>query len=420
MMLLWNGLHSYNAVHVARLAGPLDAQRLGRCINDRVERMGIGGVELDMPRCRFRLTAAPGDVPLRIVQPDGDPAAALRATVTEELNTPFSLEGCFTPVRFFAVPDSEDFQLGVVYCHFISDAASIVTVLTDVCEAWAGREGEPALQADRGYPNVGRRMAALMLRHGPMWAASHPLHIAGMFRAAKPKFARYRDHAIGYSFFRVNREQFPGVISTARAWGVTVNDLFLAALVRAVAPSAEPRMKGRRRNINLSSIVSTRQDLWGGNMTDLGLLLGSFVVAHRAPGDAPLEQVARKIGRQTRFIKKHRLYLRTHVDMRIALGVLGRMGSVRQQRMFKHNYPLWGGIANVNLNWLSERNAGGPILDYRRAVSTGPICPLVLSVTTYNDVINVGVSYRETIYPADKAATIIDELTRCLSDPQHA
>ena len=54
----------------------------------------------------------------------------------------------------------------------------------------------------------------------------------------------------------------------------------------------------------------------------------------------------------------------------------------RRKKFYQKNYPLWGGITNMNLNSLWTSGQKRVPLDYFRAVSTGPATPLVLSVTT--------------------------------------
>jgi len=55
------------------------------------------------------------------------------------------------------------------------------------------------------------------------------------------------------------------------------------------------------------------------------------------------------------------------------------------------------GITNMNLNSLWEQGKNAP-LDYFRGVSTGPVTPLALSVTTFGDRANLGLSYRTTVF----------------------
>jgi hypothetical protein len=61
-------------------------------------------------------------------------------------------------------------------------------------------------------------------------------------------------------------------------------------------------------------------------------------------------------------------------------------------------YPLWGGVTNMHLDALWKPQEGERPLDYFRAGSTGPVTPLVLAVTTVNDTVTIGISYRSTVF----------------------
>jgi hypothetical protein len=54
----------------------------------------------------------------------------------------------------------------------------------------------------------------------------------------------------------------------------------------------------------------------------------------------------------------------------------------------------------MNLNSIWEQPQGERPIDYFRAVSTGPATPLVLSATTVKDVVNIGLTYRSTVFSA--------------------
>jgi hypothetical protein len=86
--------------------------------------------------------------------------------------------------------------------------------------------------------------------------------------------------------------------------------------------------------------------------------------------------------------------------MVFARRILSFYSTERRRKLYQKNYPLWGGVTNMNLNSLWPESDGA--WDYFRAVSTGPVTPLVLSVTTAGDHANVGLSYRSTVFsPAD-------------------
>src|SRR4029077_10803342 len=126
--------------------------------------------------------------------------------------------------------------------------------------------------------------------------------------------------------------------------------------------------------------------------------------------------LARDVRRQTAAIKGHKLYLGTPLELGFARFMLKFFSPERRTKFYPKNYPLWGGITNLNLNplWNSELNAGP--LDYFRGVSTGPATPLVLSVTTIHDRANIGLSYRSAVYsPEDMegfTGRFLDELAR--------
>jgi hypothetical protein len=78
----------------------------------------------------------------------------------------------------------------------------------------------------------------------------------------------------------------------------------------------------------------------------------------------------------------------------------------RRKKFYQKNYPLWGGITNMNLNAIWEQPDEDRPIDYFRAVSTGPVTPLVLSVTTVRDTVNIGLTYRSTVFSEIQIADI--------------
>jgi hypothetical protein len=50
-------------------------------------------------------------------------------------------------------------------------------------------------------------------------------------------------------------------------------------------------------------------------------------------------------------------------------------------------------------------------IDYFRAVSTGPATPLVFSLTTVKDVLNVGLSYRKTVFSKNDIEKIMADFS---------
>ena len=80
--------------------------------------------------------------------------------------------------------------------------------------------------------------------------------------------------------------------------------------------------------------------------------------------------------------------------------MLSLFSTERRKKFYQKHYPLWGGITNMNINSLWEQPPAESPIDYFRAVSTGPATPLVLSVTTVGDAMNIGLTSRSTVFSA--------------------
>ena len=64
----------------------------------------------------------------------------------------------------------------------------------------------------------------------------------------------------------------------------------------------------------------------------------------------------------------------------------------------------------MNLNALWPQGTDGTAVDYFRAVSTGPATPLVLSATTIGAAINIGLSFRRTVFSPESINRVQKEL----------
>jgi hypothetical protein len=118
---------------------------------------------------------------------------------------------------------------------------------------------------------------------------------------------------------------------------------------------------------------------------------------------------------QTGRVKRQQLYRTSALELRFARRMLGFFSTEQRRKLYQKNYPLWGGITNMNLNALWSQPSDGPAVEYFRAVCTGPATPLVLSVTTLRETVNVGLSYRRTVYSADDIGRLRGEMLNALS-----
>jgi hypothetical protein len=218
------------------------------------------------------------------------------------------------------------------------------------------------------------------------------------------------DQHNGFSLFTLRSHEFHALVKTGKIWGITLNDIFLALILKSLAPLATGRMKtSRRRQIAVGSIVNIRKDLGINGLKTFGLFLGSFVVNHHVPEGISLKNLAVDIHKQTSMIKKHKFYLGTPFELFSAQLLISLFPPDSRKKFYPKYYPLWGGITNMNLNTYWEQKEDEKPIDYYRAVSTGPLTPIVLSITTVRDVLNIGVTYKTAVFSQKEVELIIAE-----------
>jgi hypothetical protein len=401
-MLQWNDLHPYNAVHAVWIPEALDVQRLKNVITSILEGKGLNGLALDRSAGTYQYFGARASAEIKIATSHASPASPAFAEEIEcQLNTPFASEGPFTPFRFVVIPQKDAFALGLVYFHAATDAESIVFLLKDMVDAYRGTGSPGRVNPVERYPARGDNL----LRHGPgalaKKLASLPASIRSMRSTRRPHYRDPEDLTNKVTFFSLNAQTLSGMIQATRSLNVTLNDLFLAVLMKAVSSLAPvPPRVGRRRNLSLGCIVNTRRDLGVDGRRTFGLFLGSFVVHHEVPARIELADLARDIGRQTLAIKQRRLYLGSVLELTFGRLMMALFSERRRKKLYQKHYPLWGGLTNMNLNTLWPQPEGSRPVDYFRAVSTGPVTPLVASITTIGPVANIGLTYRPTVFGA--------------------
>ncbi len=410
-MLKWNDLHSYNAVHVVRIPESFDAGRLGTIINATIGGSGLTNLCLDLKRGILRYHGGPMNCEIKVLGADADPEAALCAEIETQLNTGFMLGERMNPFRFFVAVNAGSFLLGLVYFHPVADAESIVRMLMPIVNTYVGK----AERRSTGLAELHPRRHDRLFRQNPVVLARKlaalPSMIGAMRASSRPRCSDAQDLRNEFTRFSLRSEDLLALRAASRSLGVTINDLFLALLMKALAPlDARREQAARRRNISIGTIVNTREDLGLDVPPFFGLCLGFFVVTHPVPDGMTVADLARDIGIQTLGIKRRQLYLGWPLELAAARLALRFFSARGQKDFYRKSYPLWGGITNMNLNSIWNELDGGAPPDYFRAVSTGPITPLVLSITTVGSGVNIGVTYRVTSFRAAEIAAVRQRL----------
>jgi len=420
-MLQWSGVHPYHAVHVLKVEAPLAVERFEERLNLVIGQCGLGSLTFDEAGGTYRYDGGNPGCRVREIPDHGDPMAALDAEMVWQLNEPIATGTSFTPFRFFLMNAEGVSYLGIAYFHAVADAEAISRLLFAV--ARASFAAEMPLPSDESLrPIRGSRMPT-----------GNPLHFLHRTRAALTRFQTMRksirppsceENEFRNEYFgvRLDAEQTRAVIARAKGWGLTVNDLCLAALLKAISVSATEVhwYKTYRPLLSVGCVVNVRRDLPEKRRRDFGLFLGSFAVTQDVSGEVTMQELANTVRARTLAVKRHKLYLAAPLEFMVSRFMFGRMPLEKQRNFYRKTYPLWGGITNMNMGTLRQSEDDLPMVDYFRAVSAGPAMPMVIGVTGVDGCLNFGISYRPTVLPEADVRGIVGRFVALLTGSEGA
>jgi hypothetical protein len=409
-MLRWRELFPYNAVHVVRIDRPLDAARLRAVLDARLAALGLSGLTIDARHARFEYQGGPAHPELRVLPAGADATGVVCAEIERQLNEPFARDGRVDPFRFFAVDAGDSFQLGLAYDHVVAGGDSIALLQKDLSEHYAGAAtGDASTRMLDRHPatygsHLRRHPWQALVGLKSLWAT-----LASGRRAFRPRYTDDKDFANGFAALRVERDQADRLRAAARAWGVTQNDVVLAMVLQALAPLTEGRRgEARRTDLAIASIINLRSEFGAPATTTFGQFLSSFHVRHAVPEGIGLPDLAREIHAQTARIRRERRYYQTLLGIAGTNLILRFLSPARRERFHAKSFPLWAGTTPLNADALwKEAGAAHPAPDYLRGVSTGPLIPLLVAVTTAGGALAIGLSYRTAAFTRENIAKII-------------
>jgi hypothetical protein len=408
-MLQWRELHPYSAVHAVRVPQPLDTAQLRSDIAAELEALGVTGLELDAKRGTFEFRGGPADVELELME-EGAGRAALEAHFEAQLNRPFVHAGArVQPFRFFACAAGSSYYLGIAYDHFIAGGDSIVMLMRRLVQRY---QGAPERSRPELYPRTFRR---LLLRYPAACVVSvarMSQFIAQCRRSYRPPLTGKTDCYNAYASFALKAEQVAALRATAAAFGITLNDLFLALALRALAPHAVGRLRSkRRRELAVASIMNIRREFQPEADDMFGQFLSSFRVSHPVPHSVNLRELGQDVHRQTEQIKSGKLYLQTLLALSLGRRVWPLLSVERRRAMFLKGCPVWAGVTALNADalWPPSATLAHP-LEYVRAASTGPLAPLVFALTSFARAAHLGVIYRPAVFSGEMVNNIVGDL----------
>ena len=378
LMRSWKELAAYNAVHVLKVSGPVDAIRWEEAFARIVGQLGI-------------------DTQLQLESTDLN----LDETIARELNRPVGSGEL--PLRIVAIPAGSDHFLGLIYDHWFADSPSIRALLRRAFDVYGSGASEHApLQA------------APFLRSGSTLGA-----ILGGIRTYRRHRRAARIHLrdsldFGTGFF--SRQFSTGVIGAirrnARDFDAKVNDVFLAAAAQVLGElTVAQRASSRRDQVAIASAVDLRDSA---EDTAFGFDVGYFSVVLARPEQTSFEKLVRAIARQTGAMKSEEEIARFNLSLKCARFAYDLTSKPkRRAELFRKGLPLVAGISNVNFSgtWVEDAtqiSQGPHLLDYLRVSPAGPLLPLIFTLTTIGDRLSLCVSFRTTAFSNQVAAKLAD------------
>src|SRR5687768_11801358 len=274
----WDALHPYNAAQVMTLAGAPDVPRLNGAWRETLGDLGLG--RLTTAGDRYRFESLNGDVALGRVHHVAAPVTSLDAFITDELNRRFEPDE--PPLRPFVIRNEDgSHHAGVVYHHWVADSASIRLLLREwFCRVYdppAARRRPLRVATDGYWPSFGPSARGWTLDDGLLTSLRWSSRLKRVRRVNAPHFDDYRTH---FSAHRLPDGMIEPLLAAARRSGVTLNDVFLAAVAEVCAAHGCLERARRRQDLALGSIVDLRaraRDPAAGDgaMSDVfGLFLG--------------------------------------------------------------------------------------------------------------------------------------------------
>lgn len=417
-MLQWSGLHPYNAVHVARVSCPVDADRFAEAASRVLALAGLTNYVVRERGGHYRYEGGEVEVTPFLLEGGDDPVAVAHREMERQLNEPFPREGLFQPFRWFLVRGEGETFVGLAYFHVVADAESVGRLLREVLTATFDEVPQPLRD-----PGLARRRSS-RTPSGSLLALPRRIRAAfrkfqrmrQSFRSPDCPVTRFENEWFGVS---LEAEESAAALNLAKAHGATVNDLCLAAVLMAVIPAAMWRFEKKRRHLSAGCVVNLRRDLPESRRGDFGLFLGSFSVTHPVPVDVKLADLLASVREQTAEVKRDKLYLASRFEFRMNRFLFARQVPEKQRNFYRKAYPVWGSLTNFKMDGF-QIGEKAEVTEYYRGVSAGPALPFVIGVTGFEGRLHFGFTYRPDVIPGDTVRGIADRFLGILTGKEVA
>ena len=228
-------------------------------------------------------------------------------------------------------------------------------------------------------------------------------------RAFRPCYRDVTDAYNCFALLRVGQAGVTALRARAKRLGVTLHDLMLALLLQALSGFAPERRHAERRSaIAVAAIVNLRSTFGAPAENAFGQFLASLALRIRYLPVSPSTSWHLQSMRPPRASSANAF-------------TCARCSPCWAPRWRGRTWTFPSATASTpsttrhrRASPCSTRENAGPAeagtAAYVRAVSTGPLLPAVLAISTCGSHLSIGVSYRRTVYDATLVAALEDAL----------
>lgn len=418
MMLEWDKIHPYNAVHAVSVAGRSDVPALRGAVHRACAAAGIGELTVDCEHRTYRYEPVE-DIPMHHLPASCDAWQTLCAVISEEMNTPFSAEP-HLPLRWTVFDDTvnDDHLVILAYHHVAADAYSIQALLSLVLHYYL----------DLSLPGKDPVLHTPVSSHGNLFSQGthRSNHVRSFVRAVHQYFKlryahRMHDDRSGRSETKFILQSAPdGTLDrlrdVCRAEEVGINDAFLAALVTTLAQLTPARQTHRRRRkIAVATVLSCRERAGEELPKHFGVYLSDAALLIDKP-DAGMRGVLAQIVPQTRRLKALQGAIEPSWRFLFAKYLWPALRIPHSEASYRKVFPLCAGVSTVPVDATLFGEAMGRIRYYVRACPPGPAMPMLLAPTMAAGRLELGLVFRPAYLNEGQARGLLDLLVDVLGE----
>jgi len=403
MMFRWEQHLPLNALHLVELAFHPDPGSAQRCLAETCTSLGLRKVRVDA-----RGTSLSWDTLAETERDEAPPLhlrvlpsltkVSLSRAINAELNHPFP-QGPHWPIRavHFEVAGQTTY-LGLVYHHLVTDARGVSLVMRD----WLRRLGglpprkssleftcpQPEdLTEDHAVQHWGETLTGM----GRSLADVLTLR---SFRRPQPLLREKRRICSGIHETAARLARVQGF---AKALGATLGDLVLAALFEGLTLSLAKKAN-ERLPLALCMPVDLRRRASEDLSQVLGQMLGSLTVRDVGGVEEPFSQRVARITEETRVLKEGDRAARYALQMRFMSRLWDLAPDWINRVAGPALIPLAGCLSNINFTeFFSAEYEEGLIDGYHRFSGTGPLVPLMISMTSLPGLLSLTTSHHSDV-----------------------